>query len=388
MRILVLQPVIPTYRKRVFEILSASSDPIFTIVAGNRAVGLRTLQGNELQKIRHYLVEPRNIQFFSRDSLAWYPEAWRLVRDKKPDCVIITGNVYDLTSWLVLLWGRWCNIPVLAWTHGLKKPEFGPKWWFRRAFYNLARGLFLYGNYAKKLLIEGGLSVDRIHVIYNSLDILLQQAAEAKVYEEDVQQLRKELEIATNASVLIFIGRILSRRGLSITLKAISIFKAQGRDIHLLFIGDGDDTNNLRDLSIRLGIGNKAHFIGAIHDEVEIAKYMKLSAAAVILGGLPIIHPMGYGVPPIISDNLADHGPEWEAVEEGKTGYFFRDNDLNSLVSTINRCFEDETKRLLISKNARKRAIERYSSEHHAMRIIEGIYRFTDLDRNMVKNTD
>ncbi|QQS55457.1 MAG: glycosyltransferase family 4 protein [Candidatus Competibacteraceae bacterium] len=381
LRVLILQPVIPTYRKRVFEILSASSDPVFTIIAGDHAEGLRTLQGAELDQIRHHLVAPRNIRFGGHSGFTWHPEAWRLVRREQPDCVIVQGSVYDITSWLVLLWGRWCNVPVLSWTIGLQRSESGPKWWFRRAFYNLARGLLLYGDYPKRLLTDGGVPADRIHVIYNSLDVSAQRAAEAMVREEDVQQLREKLGIAAGAFVLLFIGRIVPRKRLSISLHAITALAAQGYDVHLLLIGDGDDVDNLHSLSLQLATQRKVHFVGAIYDEIEIAKYMKLSAAALIPeAGLPIIHPMGYGLPPIISDNLARHGTEWEAVEEGQTGFFYCDNDIDSLITVIKKCLLDDEMRLIISKNARRRAVERYTSEQHAARIIEGVLRFTRRD--------
>lgn len=377
LRVLILQPVIPTYRKRVFEILSASRDPVFTIIAGDHVEGLRTLQGPELDQIRHHLVAPRNIRFGGYSGFTWHPEHWRWVRCEQPDCVIVQGSVYDLTSWLVLLWGRWRNVPVLSWTIGLQRPESGPKWWFRRTFYNLARGLLLYGDYPKRLLIDGGVPADRIHVIYNSLDVSEQHAAEAMVREEDVQQLREGLGIAASAFVLLFIGRIVPRKRLSIALHAIAVLITQGYDTHLLLIGDGDDMDNLNNLSVQLTIQDKIHFVGAIYDEAEIARYMKLGMAALIPeAGLPIIHPMGYGLPSIISDNLARHGTEWEAVEEGATGFFYHDNDLDSLVATIKKCLLDNVNRLAISKNARRRAFERYASEQHAARIIEGVLRF------------
>ena len=101
---------------------------------------------------------------------------------------------------------------------------------------------------------------------------------------------------------------------------------------------------------------------------------MQLADAAIIPeAGLPIIHPMGYGVPPIISDNVHQHGTEWEAVAEGQTGYFYRDADAGDLMAAIQRCFEDESKRSAIARNCRARVRERYTAEGHSARILAGV---------------
>ena len=93
--------------------------------------------------------------------------------------------------------------------------------------------------------------------------------------------------------------------------------------------------------------------------------------------GLPIIHPMSYALVPIISDDIRRHGTEWEAVKEGETGYFFEDDNSDSLASVIRKCTINCDSIRKVGVAAQKLAWGRYSAEAHADRIIEGVKKFT-----------
>lgn len=290
---------------------------------------------------------------------------------------MVHGGFYDLTSWVLLLWGRLRGAVVISWTIGFQRPERGPKLWARLMFYKLARGLLVYGDYPTRLLREAGMPPEAMHVIYNSLDVSEQRRAEALVTQEDVERLRETLGLQTKSRVLIFIGRVVPRKRLSIAVEAISRLADAKPDIHFVIIGDGDDRENLVRLAGELHVEDRVHFVGALFEEQAIAAYMRLADAAIIPeAGLPIIHPMGYGVPPIISDDIYRHGTEWEAVEEGHTGYFYRDGDAADLAAAIRRCLDDEPARRAIALNCRARVEERYTSEGHAARILAGIRKF------------
>lgn len=378
--VFVVQLIVPHYRLGVFGHLCACDDPRFTILTGDRAVdGVQAMSGQALDGIRHRIA---GVRLFSVGPLkfTWQPDAWRIVRQERPDVVIVHGGFYDLTSWALLLWARMRGRTVLSWTIGLQRPERGPKLWLRLLFYRLAKGLLVYGDYPARLLADAGIDRKRMHVIYNSLDVSAQREAEEMVADGDLARLRKDLSLGPESRVLVFIGRIVPRKRLSIAVEAMKLLAGSGMDVRLVLIGDGDDTNTLRDLSRSLGLEDRIHFVGAVYDERRIAGYMRLADAAIVPeAGLPIIHPMGYGVPPVISDNVHRHGTEWEAVEEGHTGYFYRDGDAADLAATIRGALEDETGRAAIARNCRDRVRERYTAQGHAARIVEGTRKFGQL---------
>lgn len=376
--VFIIQRIIPHYRLGVFEHLTACDAPEVTIVTGDRSVdGVQAMSGAALDRIRTRIAQVNHLRIGSL-TFSWQPEAWRLVRRERPDMVVVHGGFYDLTSWALLLWGRLRGMTVISWTIGLQRPERGPKLWARLVFYKLARGLLVYGDYPIRLLQEAGIAQDKMHVIYNSLDISEQRKAESLTTESDVARLRDELDLDESARVLIFIGRVVPRKRLSIAVEAISRLAGADANVHLVILGDGDDRQNLARLASDLRVQNRVHFIGAVFEERAIAAYMRLADAAIIPeAGLPIIHPMGYGVPPIISDDIHRHGTEWEAVEEGYTGYFYRDGDVADLARVIRRCLDNEPQRRAVALNCRKRVEERYTSEGHGARILDGVRRFS-----------
>ena len=376
-----LQPLIPPYRLKVFEALSAVADPEVTVFAGDASTDLvRHLEPGKMGTIRHRFAKTYLLGLRRRRAIFWQPAAWLAISRDRPDAVVVHGNIYDLTSWLVLLWGRFVGRPVLIWTIGLQRQESGLKAWLRRHFYSLARGLLLYGDYPKRLLVESGYNPDRLHVIYNSLDTAAQRAAEARVSEVDVVAVRERLGMGADARALIFIGRIVPRKRLSILIKMAARLIREGRDLHVVLIGEGDDMDRLEALAREENCVDRLHFTGAIYDEVKIACYMLACHAAVVPeAGLPIIHPMSYGLPLIISDNIAQHGTEWEAVEEGKTGFFYRDGDVDALASAIRRCLDDDAARARMGTNCRARVEAYYTADGHATRFMAGVARFSDL---------
>ena len=46
---------------------------------------------------------------------------------------------------------------------------------------------------------------------------------------------------------------------------------------------------------------------------------------------------MTFGCPVVSNDNFATQMPEYEAIDDGKTGTFFRENDINSFAEAIKR---------------------------------------------------
>ena len=95
--------------------------------------------------------------------------------------------------------------------------------------------------------------------------------------------------------------------------------------------------------AIDLGLRNRILFTGAIYDPIELAQYMNESSVYVLagMGGLSINDAMCFSLPIICS--VCD-GTERDLVVDGVNGYFFEENDVNSLVEKINLILSDSLK--------------------------------------------
>ena len=121
---------------------------------------------------------------------------------------------------------------------------------------------------------------------------------------------------------------------------------------------------------------DRVTFYGACFEETEIGKIISASDLCVVPGvtGLIAMHSLVYGTPILTRDNSAWlHCPEVEAVVEGKTGRYFRDGDLNDLVTKMQEMLYPVPCRERMS-NACKSIIDaEYTPEYQERVFIEAI---------------
>ncbi|NJN70805.1 MAG: glycosyltransferase family 4 protein [Nitrospira sp.] len=251
--------------------------------------------------------------------------------------MITQGSPYELTAWVLTIVGRIYGIPVLLWTHGLQGEESRIKWVVRAWLFRLSRGLLLYGDHAKHLLIAKGFAADRLHVIYNSLDDCEQAAVSEQIAPEDCEAFRRSLGIGAQERLICFTGRLQPVKRLPWLLHALHLVAKQGRNVHLVFVGDGSERPVLESLAEELELTKLVHVLGASYDESRLGLVLSSSDLAVVPSGagLSVMHALGYGTPVLIHDKVEEHFPEWEAVKEGETGWFYRYDDLSDCAEKI-----------------------------------------------------
>ena len=91
-------------------------------------------------------------------------------------------------------------------------------------------------------------------------------------------------------------------------------------------------------LSSDLGLTN-VWFYGACYDEKQICEFLYNADLCVSPGnvGLTAMHAMSFGLPVISHNNFPMQMPEFEAIIDGETGTFFKENDIQSLAEAIKR---------------------------------------------------
>ena len=105
----------------------------------------------------------------------------------------------------------------------------------------------------------------KTHVIYNPLDI------------DSIKKLAKEIIDhpwfkQEAAPVLICVGRLVEQKGQDILIQALSEIK-EILNVHVIFIGEGDQLSNLRKLAAKLNLSDKIDFINFVDNPYKyIAK--------------------------------------------------------------------------------------------------------------------
>ncbi len=277
----------------------------------------------------------------------WQRGAVKLAFARDIDTLILLGNMYFISNWVVAVLARLSGKKVLMWTHGVRRSS-GLRENLRVWFYRLADGLLLYGHRAENILASWGLNNNSLHVIYNSLDYqqisrLRDSLTLADVNAERQRFLgptkgadtRSDVDTRSNGSILITSGRLTKEKRIDQLLHAIS--QLDNPEIKLLVVGDGPELMQLQALCNMLDLTRQVFFLGACYEEATLAKLFSAADLCVVPGniGLTCIHAMSYGVPCITHDNFDSQKPEFEAIVPDETGSFFTENDINALAKAI-----------------------------------------------------
>lgn len=356
---------IPHYRGRIFELLSACPEAKFTVIADDDpdTPFLKTLRQGECPGIRHARAATRILRLPRLPALYWQPGALRMVWRERPDVIIALGSPYSLTAWALCLLGKSLDIPVLLWGHGLQGDEGGAKWWLRRAFYRLADGQLLYGDHAKALLVGKGFNPDSLHVVYNSLDYDRQSEIAAGMRPEAVQAWRLAQGIGPGEPMVVFTGRLQPAKRLDLLIEAVGRLGKRGLRVHAVLVGDGVLRSELAGQAEALGMADRVHFLGECHDEQLLGLVIAAADACVVpdSAGLTVMHALAYGTPVILHDRPERHCPEWEAVREGVTGFFYRYGDVGDLAAKIELAVRPVPKRGAMAPACMQVIRERYN---------------------------
>lgn len=273
---------------------------------------------------------------------------------------ILTGEVYCLSNWLILLGCYLTKKRTYLWTHGWYGNESYLKRKIKKVFFGLSTHTLLYGDYARELMINEGLSSKKLSCIYNSLD-----------YNSQLK-IRQNLQKSTIYSqyfknqhpVIFYIGRIQKNKRLDLLIDAIKILNDNLTECNLVIIGEEVEITGIKELIENNKLSNKIWMFGACYDEIKIGELIYNADICVSPGnvGLTAIHSLMYGTPVITHNDYSEQGPEFEVIEDCKTGSFFEKNNTSDLVEKINFWLNNfKTNREVTRYNCYKIIDEKYN---------------------------
>ena len=151
---------------------------------------------------------------------------------------------------------------------------------------------------------------------------------------------------ATDPFELLFVGRLVKRKGVNILLNAVKVLESDER-LHLRIVGGGPELGELQQLATALGITDKVTFDGVVTNE-RIAELFRQCDALVLPAvvtetgdteglGVVLIEAMGYGKPVIASAA----GGIVDIVKDNDTGLLVPPGDVPALASAIRRAMDD-----------------------------------------------
>lgn len=283
---------------------------------------------------------------------------------------ILTGEPYCLSTWFILLSTKLIKSKrTILWSHGFYGDEGTLKKIIKKLFFGLSDNILLYGNYSKALMIKEGISSKKIEVIYNSLNYEKQLRIRNKLNFTNIFS----IHFGNNHPVLIFTGRLTSSKKLDFLINAHLILSNQGLHFNVVMVGSGPAHNELELLIKNLNLSENYWFYGPCYDENKIGELFFNSIVCVSPGnvGLTAIHSLTYGTPVISHNNWVNQMPEFEAITEGETGFFFEENDEEDLSRAIKKAYSVNRNRDL--KNKCFEVIDNYYNPNFQLSVLKKI---------------
>lgn len=300
----------------------------------------------------------------------WQKGAVKLSGRNDFSTYFILGDPYCLSSWFLALRLRFFypKKRLYFWTHGWYGKETTAVRIIKKAFFKLAHGIFLYGNYARELMIKEGFKPDKLHVIHNSLDYHHQIEIRNSLKRSEIFR----AHFGNDNPVLIFIGRLTAVKHLDMLIEAAKKLETIGTPVNVVFVGDGSERNNLSKMVEQMGLTDSVWFYGACYDDTKNAELIYNADLCIAPGnvGLTAIHSMVFGTPVISHNDFKWQMPEFEAIKPGVTGNFFERNNFDSLVSAISNWLAQNKDRELVRENCFKEVDTSWTPDFQ-MRVLE-----------------
>lgn len=338
----------------------------------------------------------------------------------KYDAILVYGW-NGITNWLAFFTAFLTKTPVLF--HGenplnQEKMKAGLKQRFKRAvLQRLFRRVsaFLYiGKENKEFYEYFGVPENKLffcpYAVHNERlmanskeqgDRPLRNAAAGK---ENSKELRKELGIDKQDTVILFVGKLMPKKRPMDLLKAYEIVTRNTRmradmanekninshyGLHLVFVGDGELRSELENYAkekglLRMPRSPNSHTLANSHDGIhftgfqnqsDLPKFYAMADIFVLPSGigetwgLVVNEAMCFGKPVIVSDIV---GCGRDLVRDGENGYRFPVGDIQALAERIAELAADADKRERFGKKSLE-IIQKYSYREDVHGIIQAL---------------
>lgn len=330
-KIAMLFPYAPSYRGPIYQLMDENLH-IDWFFCGNAKRNLKLLDYQKLKNVNTSLIEKKI------GPIKYYSGIGKLNLEKY-DVLIIAGVYQNLTEWLIALkYGRFKKKPVVYfWTHGMYGKESAIRFKLKTLFYRSGQGIFLYGNYAKDIMLKKGFCENKLRVIHNSLDyekqlVLRHSSKLTNVYRDHFNN---------DYPILLFLGRLTPVKKLDMLITAVSHLRNEDENYNIMLIGDGPEKDKLVSQAEEHGISDRIWFYGACYDETINAELVYNADLCVAPGniGLTAMHVLMFGCPALTHDCFMWQMPEFESITPYVTGNFFKYQNQESLEECISEWF-------------------------------------------------
>lgn len=354
LKVLLITNIISPYRIPLFNYLQGQSDYSFKVIALAEREENREWRLAKEQIRFEYKILPGFHKFIWSKEMTIHLN-WGLskaILRYNPD-IVITSSYNTLAYWEAFLYCKVFkkkyilgNGTTLLSTSGIS----GFKHHLKRIIIGNADQYITYGTKAAEYLVHMGASKKYIHIGINTVDV--------SWFKEKTKELNRAKNFWEERSgypkfLMLYVGQLISRKGLSQVLKALS--KLHNPNIGLLIVGGGPQEKELKQFCQNQKLEN-IYFEGFRQQEA-LLKYYALADVLILpsfkeVWGLVVNEALACGLYVLCSDCA---GSAFDLIKKGWNGALFNPYNMEEIVLLI-----QQTKAQIRELRAHREAI----SEH------------------------
>ena len=213
---------------------------------------------------------------------------------------------------------------------------------------------------------QSWLPTGRFRVIYNGVN-----TDRFSPLCDEAPKIRRELQVPAGRTVIGSVGRLVPIKDHVTLLRAAELLLQQGKEIHVLLVGDGPERAKLQEYAANSPqLAGRVGFLGASDRVPQLMNAMDVFVLPSICEGMSntILEAMATGLPVVAT--RAGGNPE--LVDDESVGLLFAPRDVPALAQHLARLVENADLRRNVGESARRRVVEQFS-------LAEMIRRYRDL---------
>lgn len=375
-RIRIFQPIVPEYRVALFDGLAER-------YAGRIEVWASPQIGCDLSYSLKKMPYDYEHKFLRFGPLVWQT-GFSLRGLKRGDIIVVCGDIHQISSMVIAFRARLKGIKVVWWGHHRTANGKMVRVRLRLFFAKWLSDVYLcYTRTGIEFLRKYGFRRNNLFATGNTINQVPIKEAIDKWGEERLMAFRNEKML--NKKNLILICSVLRPKvKLDMLIRALSDNCVQNRNVVLAVIGEGEEKEKVKKLADKLGIGKNVIWVGSMRNQDDMAPWFLSAKAFVYPGaiGLSILHSLSYGLPVIVHGNKERQMPEFEMMEDGKTGLLFRDDDVSDLATKIIWAVEHPSEMAIMRNYSKMKALKNYSMESMVVNFSAAIERCSQIHSN------
>ena len=294
-------------------------------------------------------------------------EILREIRRNKIDCIFFLSGGTSLIGNVLMCYSRLKRITTSVFVYGKDLlTARGSVSSVSTAILglSLANGIVANSHYTANLLPEALRKRKTISILYPAVDPGALRHSDTPAEE------------APRRRRVLFVGRLVKRKGVDLLLLAFKRCLNSFPDLRLVIVGDGPELENLVDKARRLGLDDDvATFRGKLTGRELYVEYSRCDVFVMasttterdVEGFGTVFLEAGLFAKPCVGSYS---GGIPEAILDGKTGILVPEGDAEALYEAIVRILNDPTFAKMLGENGRTRVMDAFTWETSTNRLI------------------